>query len=128
METAEHQLSSPMEEGLLTNDDKQWGMLAHLGTFLGAIVPFGNIIVPIVLMSMYRDKSDFVVEHAKESLNFQISLFIYYTIAAISIFVLIGFLLLPLLFILNVVYVIVAGMKANEGGDYTYPFTIRFVK
>lgn len=127
METGEHQLSTPMEDGLLSNDDKQWGMLAHLGTFVGAIVPFGNIIVPILLMSTYKDKSEFVVTHAKESLNFQISLLIYYTIAAISMFVLIGFLLLPLLFIGSVVCTIIAGMKANEGKDYKYPMTIRFI-
>jgi len=129
METSDHQLATPLEDGvLLSSDDKQRGMLAHIGTFLGAIVPFGNIIVPLILMSTYKGKSAFVVEHSKESLNFQISLLIYYTIAAVSLFVLIGFLLLPLIFILSVVYTIIAGVAANEGKDYKYPLTIRFVK
>ena len=56
METFENNLGSPFEENTLTSDDKQWGMLAHLGTFVGAVVPFGNIIAPLVLMSMYSDK------------------------------------------------------------------------
>lgn len=128
METSDNHLSSPLEDGVLTSDDKQWGMLAHVGTFLGALIPFGNIIVPLILMSTYKDKSKFVVDHARESLNFQISLIIYYTIAGISIFFLIGFLILPLIFLFNLIYVIVAGLKANEGGDYKYPLTIRFIK
>ncbi len=111
----------------LTNDDKQWGMLAHIGTLLGLVVPLGNIVAPLILMSM-SDKSDFVKEHAKESLNFQISLFIYYIIAGISIFILIGIVLLPLLMVLSIVFTIIAGMKANEGSTYRYPFTIRFIK
>lgn len=128
MDKSEDHLSAPLEAFQISQEDKQWGMLAHLGTLIGAIVPFGNIILPVVMMSMYKDKSEFVTEHAKESLNFQLSLLIYYTIAGISIFVLIGFLLLPLLFVLNIIYVVVAGLKANEGGKYQYPFTIRFVK
>ena len=128
MDTSENHLSSPIEEHAISQDDKQWGMLAHLGAFLGAIVPFGNIIAPLVMMSMYQDKSEFVTRHAKESLNFQLSLLIYYTIAGISIFVLIGFLLLPLVFVFSIVYTVVAGLKANEGKDYQYPFTIRFIK
>ncbi|MGK0389089.1 MAG: putative Tic20 family protein [Maribacter sp.] len=128
MDTSENHLSVPFEEHAISQDDKQWGMLAHLGTFLGAIVPFGNIIAPLVMMSMYQEKSEFVVKHAKEALNFQLSLLIYYTIAGMSIFFLIGFLLLPLVFVFAIIYTVVAGLKANEGEDYQYPFTIRFIK
>jgi uncharacterized Tic20 family protein len=128
MDTSENHLSVPFEEHAISQDDKQWGMLAHLGTFLGAIVPFGNIIAPLVMMSMYQEKSEFVVKHAKEALNFQLSLLIYYTIAGISVFFLIGFLLLPLIFVFAIIYTVVAGLKAQEGEDYQYPFTIRFIK
>lgn len=128
METSDHHLSTPLEIESIDSDSKQWGMLAHIGTFVGAILPFGNIIVPIVLMSMYKEKSEFVVTHAKESLNFQISLLLYYFIAGMSIFVLIGIVLLPLVFVFSIIYTIIAGLKANEGEDFKYPLTIRFIK
>jgi uncharacterized Tic20 family protein len=128
MDTSENHLSVPLEEYAISQDDKQWGMLAHLGTFLGGIVPFGNIIAPLVMMSMYQEKSEFVVKHAKEALNFQLSLLIYYTIAGISVFFLIGLLLLPSIFVFAIIYTVVAGLKAQEGEDYQYPFTIRFIK
>ena len=129
MDTSENHLSVPFEENTISQDDKQWGMLAHFSTLFALVAPVaGAIIPPLVLMSMYQDKSEFVVKHAKEALNFQLSLLIYYTIAGMSIFFLIGILLLPLLFIFSVVYTVVAGLKAQEGEDYQYPFTIRFIK
>ena len=54
-------------------------------------------------------------EHGKESLNFQFSMLIYSVIAAILMFVLIGFVLLPVLHVLNLVFVIMASLRASEG-------------
>ena len=42
--------------------------------------------------------------------------------------VLIGFALLPLVLIGAMVLTIIAGLKANEGVPYRYPFTWRLVK
>jgi hypothetical protein len=64
----------------------------------------------------------------KESLNFQISLMIYYIAATLLILIIIGFFLLIGLFIFNIITVIIAGIKANEGESYQYPMTIRFIK
>ncbi|HKJ33078.1 MAG TPA: DUF4870 domain-containing protein, partial [Balneolales bacterium] len=59
--------------------DRQWAMLCHLGTLTGFVIPFGNIIVPAVIWKMKKDVSPLIDEQGKESLNFQISLLIYYT-------------------------------------------------
>ena len=67
-------------------------------------------------------------EHGKESVNFQISMTIYTIIAALSTLLLIGFLLLPAIVVLNIVLVIIAGVKAANGEFYRYPLTIRFIK
>jgi len=66
--------------------------------------------------------------HGKESLNFQISLTLYAIIAFFLCFALIGFLLLPLIFLTGLVFVIIATVKANDGEPYRYPLTIRFIK
>ncbi len=64
----------------------------------------------------------------KESLNFQISLMIYYIAATLLILIIIGFFLFIGLFIFNIIIVIMAGIKANDGKYYQYPMTIRFIK
>ena len=109
-------------------DERQWAMLSHLGTFSACLIPFANIIVPLVIWQVKKDESSFTVEHSKESLNFQISLMIYYIATTLLILIIIGFILFIGLFIFNIIIVIIAGIKANEGEYYKYPMTIRFFK
>lgn len=108
--------------------ERQWAMLCHLGTLAGFIVPFGNIIVPAVIWTMKRDVSPLVDEQGKESLNFQISLLIYYIIAGVLVVIFVGIALLILLLVFQVVYVIKAAIKVDEGESFRYPYTIRFFK
>ena len=108
--------------------EKTWGMLAHLSMFAGHFIPFGNIIAPLVIWLVKRDESDFVAYHGKESLNFQISVTIYVFISFILALLLVGFLLVAILWIFNLIIVIIAGIKANDGEWYRYPLTIRFIK
>lgn len=104
-------------------------MFSHLSALLIFVgIPFGNIIAPLVMWQIKKDQFPFGTIHAKESLNFQISMTIYCVIAAILILVLIGVFILAALLILNLVFVIIAAVKASDGHLYRYPFTIRFVK
>ena len=110
-------------------------MLAHLSALVGLIVPMGNIIAPLIVWLLKRDQSPEIDEHGRESVNFQISMFIYISVLSvitfILIFIIIGFLLIPVIAILclaDVVFVIIASIKANEGQMYRYPLTIRLVK
>ena len=75
-----------------------------------------------------RADSPEIDAHGKESLNFQISMLIYNVVAAVLCLVLIGFALLLILHILNLVLVIVASIQASEGKLYRYPITIRLIK
>ena len=115
-----------------TNDipqaEKTWAMFAHLSSLLGWIgIPLANIIAPLVMWQIKKDEMPFGSSQAKECLNFQISMTIYALIAAVLMFVLIGFLLLPALYVLDIVFTIIAAVKANEGIAYKYPMTIRFI-
>ena len=94
----------------------------------GFLIPFGNIFGPLVIWMIGKAESQFVDEHGKSSLNFQLSMLIYDIVAFILCFVLIGIPILVLLWILNTVFVIIASIKASEGELYRYPFTIRFIK
>jgi len=112
----------------LTKQERTWGMLCHLSIFAGHFIPFGNIIAPLVIWLIKREESAFIDYHGKESLNFQITLVIYFLIAGVLAFVLIGLPILIALWIFSLVIVIIAGLKANEGQYYRYPITIRFIK
>lgn len=113
-----------------------WAMLAHLASLSGYIIPFGNILGPLIIWILKKDEMPEVDRHGKASMNFQISMLIWITLAgAVSFaltFVLIGFVLLPLVgiaaVIMLVLFPVLAGMKANEGGWYEYPCTIQFLK
>ncbi len=115
-------------------DPKLWGMLCHLSALAGVIIPFGNIIGPLVIWLIKKDEMPIVNEYGKESLNFQISMTIYAigvgVVAGILSLIAIGVLLFPLVALVglaDLVLVIIASVQANKGIAYRYPFTIRFL-
>ncbi|MFW6137482.1 MAG: DUF4870 domain-containing protein [Candidatus Aminicenantaceae bacterium] len=109
-------------------EERNWGMFCHLAALAGFIVPFGNVIGPLIIWLIKKDESEFVNEQGKESLNFQISFSIYAIVAAILIVIVIGIILLIGLGIAMLILVIVAAIKASNGEKYSYPLTIRFIK
>ncbi|MEM7725357.1 MAG: DUF4870 domain-containing protein [Cyanobacteria bacterium P01_A01_bin.45] len=113
---------------LTKEQEKTWGGLCHFSTFSGYIVPFGTILGPLVIWLIYKDKSEYINAQGKEALNFQITIFIAAVVSGILIFILIGFLLLPIIGIAHIVLSIMAGVKAMNGEMYKYPLTIRFLK
>lgn len=111
-----------------TQDEKTLGLLAHIGTLAGSVIPLGNVILPLVLWLTQKEKSDFVAYHSKESLNFQITMTIAYLIGGILIFVLVGVFVLIALAIFALVVTIMATIKASNGESYEYPINLRLVK
>lgn len=109
-------------------NEKSWVLFAHAGSLLGYFVGIGGFIIPLVIWLSKKDDSELISKHAKESLNFQLSLLLYSFIAGILIFIIIGVPLLFILFVVNVVCVILATLKADKGEFYRYPMTIRFIQ
>lgn len=111
----------------ISKDDQNLAMLCHLLTLSGYIIPLGNIIGPLIIFLTKKDQSPFIRLHAVEALNFQISLTIYAIVSAVLLIVFIGFLLLPAIAIIGIVFAIIAAISASEGKTYRYPLTIRLV-
>ena len=109
------------------SEERKLAALCHLSSLCGFLIPFGNLVAPVIIWIIYRDKSDFLDKHGKECVNFQISLTIYGIISGILSLVIIGFILLPAVIITGVVLTIMAAVRANEGKNYRYPLTIRFL-
>ncbi len=109
-------------------DERMWGMLCHLIAFSGYIIPFGSVLGPLIIWLIKKDEMPFVDDQGKESLNFQLTMLIAVIISIILMFVIIGFLLLGVIVIYQIVVIIIASIKANDGVKYRYPYTIRFIK
>ena len=102
-----------------TSDERTLAILAHI---LNLVFP---LFAPLVIYLIKKDESKFVAYHAKESLNFQITLLIVVIILMITI---VGILLLWLVGIASLVLTIVATIKTSDGNLYRYPFNFRLIK
>jgi uncharacterized protein len=113
----------------ISDSDRTWGILAHalalVGGLAGGIAAF---VPPLVIYLVFRQKSAYVASHAREALNFQLSILLYALISVILIIVLVGFLLLIAVGIAWLVLTILASVAASRNEMYRYPFTIRFIK
>lgn len=123
---------------MVTQNDKNYSSITHLSSFVGCVFPFGNIIAPLILWSAKKGESAYIDIHGKAAVNFQLSLMLYSFLLALLIIPLTIFTLglgliavilgiIPV-FILIVVVIISASIKANNGEYYHYPFTIEFIK
>ena len=104
-------------------------MLCHIAGLAGYVIPVvGNIVGPLVLWQLKKDEHPFIDEQGKEAVNFQISMAIY-ALVSVALFALcIGPFLLAAVGIIDLVLLIVAAVKANDGQHYRYPLTIRLIK
>lgn len=111
-----------------SQEERTMGMLCHLLGFAFIAAGIGNILGPLILWLVKKDQMPFVDDQGKESLNFQISITIYWIVAALLSFALIGIPLLIAVAVFDIVEIIMASVKANQGIPYRYPVTIRFIK
>ena len=92
--------------------------------FSAAIVSVG---IPIVILFTTQDSV--VKANAREALNFQITLFIAGIIGALLMFVLVGFVILPIVALVSIIFPIIAMVKILERPDqpYRYPLALRLI-
>jgi len=112
----------------MDTQEKNFAILCHALAFVGLVIPFGNIIAPLVLWLMKKDVSPVVASQGLESLNFQITVTLASLVGLGLMVVGIGFLLLPVIGIGAVVLVVLAIVEASKGGEYRYPVCLRLVK
>lgn len=87
-----------------------------------------NSLVPLIIWSATKNISQFVNEHCKQSLNFQLSVTLYFIISIASIFIAVGVILLFILVLFDISSVIEAYKKAMAGENYRYSMAIHFVR
>lgn len=110
-------------------DERMWGMACHLsGALILTCIPFANVLGPFVIWMLKREDYAFVNKEGKEAVNFQLTMFIAMAVGYLLILLGIGWLILLVVAVVDLVFVLIASMKANEGESYRYPLTFRFIK
>ena len=109
-----------------SEEERNWAMAAHLGSFLTAYIALG-LLAPLAVLLFKGNNSSFIRRHAVESLNFQITTLIAIGIGVVLIFLVVGIFILIAWGIFYLIVVILGGVKASRGEDYRYPLTLRFV-
>ena len=107
---------------------RQWAMFCHFAAFLGLIFPFGNLLGPLIIWQLKKETDPFIDAQGKEALNFQITVALAMVACFFLMLLIIGFALIGLVGIGALVLTIIAGIKANDGVAYRYPFTWRLIK
>ncbi|MBV9718805.1 MAG: DUF4870 domain-containing protein [Candidatus Eremiobacteraeota bacterium] len=130
-------------------------MAAHLSALVAvAGLPFGHVLGPLVVYLVKGHESEFVGEHARASLNYQITISIFAIVAAIvgvaatlsfaiplssssdstftgfnvaALWIAFGVGVL-LVLLASIVFIILGTLAASEGRPYHYPFAIRFLR
>jgi uncharacterized Tic20 family protein len=138
--------------------ERNWAMASHLSALVAiAGMPFGHVLGPLVVYLIKGHESEFVGEHARASLNYQITVSIFFIVAVIvALGIMFGILIpmsalpsdststtagvslvvfwlafgLGVLFVLlaSLIFIVMGTVAASEGRPYTYPLAIRFLR
>lgn len=125
--------------GVPSASDRQWAAGAHAGALVAALLTswvagIAGAVTALVVWMLVRDRSAFAAEHAREAVNFNLSMFIYAALSVVLVIFTLGIGLLvavPLWIVLALVWIVctlVAAFKAYDGQSYRYPLTIRLFK
>lgn len=126
-------LNSPDPEPIFSNEGgKVFGMapntycmLMHLSQLLsGSGI---GIVAPIVLWVIAKDNNPMVDKQGKIILNWILSGIIYLSVSALTFFIGIGIVLVPLVGLCWLIFAIIGGVKANNGETWKYPLSIPFL-
>ncbi|UZD22864.1 DUF4870 domain-containing protein [Algoriphagus halophytocola] len=134
---------------LLGLNENTYCFLIHIAMLLGFVHVILGLIVPVVLWSLNREQNRTIDMHGKNVINWILSLMIYMGICLIMVFPLSnlmnisynfsidisalpslfsGFLPISILMFLNLVFILIASLKASVGKFWRYPLAIRFFK
>lgn len=104
-----------------SNDDKNIATITHLGGTVFSFIP------GLLVWALKKDDSAYIADQAKEALNFQITVLIAQFVAGILALILIGFIFIGIIWLLNIVFCILAAISSSKGETYRYPFCLRLI-
>ncbi|MBI1313411.1 DUF4870 domain-containing protein [bacterium] len=108
--------------------EDEWAMVLHLSQFAGYVAPVLGFVLPILIWQVLKDDLPSLDRHGRIVMNWVISEVLYLAIAILLAFVAIGFVLVPVVGVLGVVFPVIGALKANGGTVWEYPLSIRFFR
>lgn len=105
----------------ISADEKNIVVLTHMGGTVFSFIP------ALVVWLLKKDDSAYIADQAREALNFQITVLLAQIISSILIVILIGFVLMGIIWLANIILCIIAAVAASKGEHYRYPFTLRLI-
>jgi uncharacterized Tic20 family protein len=112
----------PSQQPMSDSDARLWAMLGQLS---GIILGF---VGPLIVMLVFGPRNAFVKKESTEALNFQITVLIAYLVSFALTLIVIGIVLFFVVWVVALIFMIIAAIKNNQGIEYRYPINIRFVK
>ena len=139
MESRIYDSTGNLQSAAPSQSDRQWAAAAHGAALLAALLTswvagVAGAIAALAVWMLVRDKSAFAAEHAKEAVNFNLSMFVYAAISVVVVIFTLGIGLLvavPLWLVMALAWIVctlIAAFKAYDGQTYRYPLTIRLFK
>ena len=104
---------------LSPENQRIWSIVIHLGSF------FSFFLLPLVAYLVFKESGAFVSHHARNSLNFNLSIALYGAILTVSI---VGIILLPVVGVIWIIFTVIAAVRASRGEFYDIPLSIRFIR
>jgi uncharacterized Tic20 family protein len=108
-------------------------MWCHLSALV-MLTGIPGLVGPLIIWQIKKDEIPSIVPHGKAALNFHLTVLIANAAGIALMFLLwllcLGWLLIPVLLVINVcaiIFTIIAGLKANEGGEYRYPWSLTLI-
>lgn len=130
-------------------NENTYCFLIHISVLLGFLHLVLGLVAPIILWTLNRENNQTIDAHGKNVLNWILSFAIYMSICLIIVFplnsilhlslslsydfslqpqIFSGFLPITLLMIINILFILVGGIKASSGVVWKYPFSLKFFK
>jgi len=103
------------------NDEKNIATITHLGGIVLFFIP------ALAVWLLKKQDSAYIETQSREALNFQVTVMIAMFAANILVWLLIGFLLIPAIWLGNIAFCILAAVATSRGENYRYPFSLRLI-
>jgi len=114
--------STAPEQPLNPSDEKTYAIVIHvLGIFF-------NFIPALIGYLVWKDRGPFIRSHTASALNFQLTMLIAMIVGYITLIIVVGVFIILAVYVVTIVFSIIAAMRANQGLEYKYPMSIPFVK
>lgn len=105
-----------------SNDDKNLATITHLAGTIFSFIP------ALLVWLLKKDSNTYLADQAKEALNFQITVAIaMFVCGSILSWVLIGLMIMPIVWLANIVFCIIAAIATSKGETYRYPLCLRLI-